>query len=268
MKKILALTIGMTAVIGLAACSTPQTTSHTSAQQGSMNDTSTLQAYHWTLSTVTSKDQPAAAAPTAGNGKPVVLDFSNQRVSVSGLCNLLSGSYALEDGRMTISHMVSTLKACPDSQLMRYEQHIGQHLPTVTNWTLDNSAASPTLVLSFQDGTQWSMLGEPTAATLYGGEPERIFLEVAPQRVACSHPLIPDYQCLHVREITYDDRGIKVDTGDWQYYYGSIQGYEHQAGVRNVLRINRYTRKNPPADASATVDILDMVVETDTVTQQ
>lgn len=268
MKKILALTIGMTALIGLAACSTSQTTSHTSAQQGSMNNTTALQAYHWTLSTVTANDQPAAAAPVAGDGKPLVLDFSNQRISVNGLCNQLSGSYTLDGGRMTVSQIASTLKACPDSQLMRYEQDIGQRLPTVTNWNVDSSAASPTLLLSFKDGTQWSLQGEPTAATLYGGEPERVFLEVAPQRVACSHPLIPDYQCLHVREITFDDRGIKADTGDWHYYYGNIQGYEHQAGVRNVLRINRYTRKNPPADASSTVDILDMVVETETTTQQ
>ena len=266
MKKTLALTIGLTAVIGLGACSTSQTTSHTSVQQGSMNATTALQAYHWTLSTVTAKDQPAVAVAPAGAGQPLVLDFSSQRLSVKGLCNLLNGSYTLDGSRITISHMASTLMACSDSQLMRYEQDIGQRLPTVTNWNIDSSAASPTLVLTFEDGTQWSMQGEPTAATLYGGEPQRIFLEVAPQRVACSHPLIQDYQRLHVREITYDDRGIKTDVGDWQYYYDNIQGYEHQAGVRNVLRINRYTRKNPPADASSKVDILDMVVETETTT--
>lgn len=268
MKKILALTIGMVAVIGLAACSTPQPTSPTSAQQGSMNSTTALQAYHWMLSTVTAQDQPPAAAPTVGGGKPLILDFSNQRVSVNGLCNLLSGSYTLAGDRMDVSQIVSTLKACPDSQLMRYEQDIGQRLPTVSNWNVDTSTASPTLVLSFGDGTQWTLQGEATAATLYGGEPERIFLEVAPQRVACSPPLIPDYQCLHVREITYDERGIKTGAGDWRYYYDGIQGYEHQAGVRNILRINRYTRENPPADASSTVDILDMVVESETTAAQ
>lgn len=268
MKKTLALTISMAAFIGLAACSTPQPVSPTSAQQGSMNSTTVLQAYHWMLSTVTAQDQPPAAAPTVRDGKPLILDFSDQQVSVSGLCNLLNGSYTLAGDRMDVSQIVSTLKACPDDQLMRHEQDIGRRLPTVTNWNVETSTTSPTLVLTFKDGTQWTLQGEATAATLYGSEPERIFLEVAPQRVACSHPLIPDYQCLHVREVTYDDRGIKTAAGDWRYYYDSIQGYEHQAGVRNTLRINRYTRKNPPADASSTVDILDMVVESETTAPQ
>lgn len=108
------------------------------------------------------------------------------------------------------------------------------------------------------------MADEPTAATRYGGEPQRIFLEVAPQREACSHPLMPNHQCLKVRKIAYDDRGLKTGAGEWMYYYGTIEGYEHQPGVRNVLRINRYTRNNPPADASRYADILDMIVESET----
>ena len=268
MKKTLMLTVGMVAVIGLSACSTSRTTSPDSTQQGSMNNTTELQAYHWTLSRVVAGDQTAASVPITGDHKPLVLDFSSQRVSVGGLCNQLNGSYTVEGERISISSMAGTLKACTDSQLMSYERDVGQQLPTVTHWQLDSNAASPALVLTFADNSQWQMRGEPTAAILYGSEPERVFLEVAPQRVACSHPLMPNYQCLHVRDVTYDDRGLKVGTGDWGYYYDEIQGYEHQAGVRQVLRINRYTRSNPPADASSKVDILDMVVETETATQQ
>lgn len=35
--------------------------------------------------------------------------------------------------------------------------------------------------------------------------------------------------------------------------------------MRNVLRINRYAVKTPPADASAYAYVLDMVVETERV---
>ena len=38
-------------------------------------------------------------------------------------------------------------------------------------------------------------------------------------------------------------------------------GYTHEPGVSNVLRINRYKRPQPPADASGYVYELDLVVE-------
>ena len=44
--------------------------------------------------------------------------------------------------------------------------------------------------------------------------------------------------------------------------YGEIRGHKYQPGVRQVLRINRYTRGNPRADAPHQVDIRDRVVET------
>ena len=44
-------------------------------------------------------------------------------------------------------------------------------------------------------------------------------------------------------------------------FYGDIEGYAHEAGIRNVLRVKRYTIKNPPADGSSLAYVLDMVVE-------
>jgi hypothetical protein len=92
-----------------------------------------------------------------------------------------------------------------------------------------------------------------------------MFIEVAAQRVACSHPLIPNYQCLQVRRIEYDGQGLKTKVGPWENWYGEIQGYTHQPGVRNVLRIQRYPVANPPADAPSHADVLDMTVESEIV---
>ncbi|MBP7647899.1 MAG: DUF4377 domain-containing protein, partial [Comamonas sp.] len=79
-------------------------------------------------------------------------------------------------------------------------------------------------------------------------------------------PLIPNAQCLQVRELKYNEQGLKQSTGTWENFYGTIEGYTHQAGVRNVLRIKRFTRPEPvPADASKYVYILDMTVESETV---
>ena len=65
-----------------------------------------------------------------------------------------------------------------------------------------------------------------------------------------------------MRELKYDDKGLKVGTpGPFGHFYNTIEGYTHEAGVRNVLRVNRYPIKNPPADAPSQAYVLDMVVE-------
>ena len=69
-------------------------------------------------------------------------------------------------------------------------------------------------------------------------------------------------QCLWVRELEYDDKGLKAgDPGPFGNFYETIEGYTHEPGVRNVLRVNRYAIKNPPADAPSQAYVLDMVVE-------
>ena len=154
--------------------------------------------------------------------------------------------------------------ACPDSAIMALEQKVAQRLPQASQWSI--AQADPAqLTLSFKDGGQWLLDGQPTDATRYGSAGEQIFLEVASQRVTCSHPLIPQYQSLQVRRIEYDGQGSKTHVGSWENFYSEIQGYQHQPGVRNVLRIKRYQRQAPPADASAYVYVLDMTVESEIV---
>ena len=119
-----------------------------------------------------------------------------------------------------------------------------------------------TLTLVTTSGDVLTFRGEPTAGTRYGDSGERLFLEVAAQTKPCSHPLIPDMQCLQVRELKYDDKGLKVGTpGAFGNFYDRIEGYSHEPGIRNVLRVDRYTVKNPPADASKYAYVLDLVVE-------
>ena len=57
-------------------------------------------------------------------------------------------------------------------------------------------------------------------------------------------------------------QGIKVGTPSaFGNFYDRIEGYSHEPGIRNVLRVDRYTIKNPPADASKYAYVLDLVVE-------
>ena len=110
----------------------------------------------------------------------------------------------------------------------------------------------PQLVLTNAAGDRLVFHGMPTADTRFGGPGERVFMEVAAETQPCSHPLIADKQCLQVREIVFDDNGLRVgEPGEWQNFYDDIEGFSHQPGTRNVLRVNRYNIANPPADASA-----------------
>ena len=77
-----------------------------------------------------------------------------------------------------------------------------------------------------------------------GNSPSHIFLEVGPQRKACNLGREYGTQCLQVRELRYDNNGLQTFTGPWEDYFGEISGYKHEAGVSNVLRMNRYQGKN------------------------
>ncbi len=235
-----------------------------SGPTGSAGDAASLTAYHWKLQQAyTPAGNEDQSWFLSSSQAPIELDFVDQRVVVKNLCNVISSAYSIEGQRINLQRGMSTLRACNDNQLMMLEQQVARILPTAKQWKVQlagSAAEQPRLTLQFIDGTRWQLNGKPTAQTQYGSAPERIFLEVAPERKACSHGVIKDYQCLQVREIRYGDNGVKTYTGQWENFYSEIEGYKHEAGVSNVLRINRFKRQNVPADASSYVYVLDMVV--------
>ena len=220
-----------------------------------------LPRFHWRLQEANAADGSRIEALFARADKPVQLDFDKGRLAVSNTCNRMGGSYALAAGTLTVGRMASTMMACTDDKLMALDGEVGKRLEGALSLALAAGDA-PSLTLGNAVGDTLVFAGTPTPDTRYGGPGERIFLEVAAQTKACSHPLIPDMQCLQVRELQYDDKGLKVGTpGAFGNFYDSIEGYTHQPGVRNVLRLQRYTRQNVPADASKYAYVLDMVVE-------
>lgn len=221
--------------------------------------------YHWKLTEATDKSGHRIDALFARADKPLQLDFSEGRLSVSNACNRLGGSYQVENGTLKVGPMVHTMMACPDPAVMALDGAIDKRLHDGPALTLHTDGDAPRLTLVTGDGDSLQFNGQPTAETRYGGKGETEFLEVAAETVSCNHPLMPNKQCLKVRERHYDAQGLKAGTpGEWQPLNGEIEGYTHQPGVRNVLRVKRYTIKNPPADASSVAYVLDMVVESET----
>lgn len=219
-----------------------------------------LSAYHWHLVDATSAAGERLDALFPNPERPVTLDFADGRVSVSNTCNRMAGTLTLDGSTFSVDDLMRTEMAC-EEPLMRAEAAIAAVLAGGGTVQKERDA----LVLTTPAGDTLSFHGEPTADTRFGGPGERVFFEVAPQRVACSHPMIPDYQCLHVREVRYDDDGLQVEHGEWEFLYQDIEGYTHEPGTRNVVRLTRYQVQNPPADGSSVAYVLDMVVESELV---
>ena len=224
-------------------------------------DAAALAARHWRLSEAVDRQGARIAALLPGGEHVLQMDFADGRIAVSGGCNQMNGTYTLAGDRFSAGPMAQTKKFCGEA-LMATDDAIARLL--AAGGTLA-AGTDGVLVLATDAGDRLTFTGTPTAETRFGGPGERVFLEVAPERVACHHPMMPDYRCLHVREVHYDAQGLKTGTGDWQFLYQDIEGYTHQPGVRNVLRLDRYKVANPPADGSSIAYVLDMVVESETV---
>lgn len=224
---------------------------------------SELPRYHWRLQEANAADGKRIDALFVRADQPLTLDFAEGRVGVGNTCNRMGGTYTLDGSTLTVARMVSTMMACADAGLMALDREAGSRLEGRLSAELQ-AGDNPRLTLTTANRDALVFAGEPTAATRYGSEGETVFLEVAAQSKPCSHPLIPDKQCLQVREIRYDANGLKQGAdGAFAHFYDAIEGYTHEDGVRNVLRVKRYRIQNPPADASAQAYVLDMVVESE-----
>lgn len=203
----------------------------------------------------------------AGTTQPVTLSFSkkDQRLSIDTGCNMQNGSWSINNNLLMTTKMASTMKAC-EPALMKQEQAIAAvfneaKIPFNITW---EEAEQPVLHLTTANGTKISLKGELTPEAMYQSEGEIVFLEVAPKTTSCVG--VGPQTCLQVRELKYDDRGVKtyVDK-DWTLFYDGIKGYQHTDNVRNIIRVKRYNIKKPAADQSSAAYVLDMVVESEIV---
>ena len=219
--------------------------------------------YHWRLQDATDAKGKRIDELFVRADQPLQLDFADGRIAVANACNRMGGGYTLDGESLTVASLASTMMACADPKLMALDGEIGKRLQGASKLSL-LAGDTPTLTLATASGDKLVFAGEPTADTRYGGPGERMFLEVAAHTHPCPHPLIPNKQCLQVRELKYDGQGLRLAApGAFENLYEGIDGYTHEDGVRNVLRVNRYTIENPPADASRYAYVLDMVVESD-----
>lgn len=246
----------------VAPAPTPAPAPAATAAAATPDAAATLSRYHWQLSSATDASGKRIDALFVNADKPLQLDFDGQRLSVSNTCNRMNGGFTIADGKMEFSTFASTMMACPDPKLMAMDGAVGNLLTGSLAFVLDATGEHPALTLTTANGDKLVFTGNPTAETRFGSKGQIVFLEVAPQTKPCNHPLMKDAQCLEVREIHFNDQGIREgEPGPWRVLGQNIEGFTHQPGVRNVVRVKRFTVANPPADGSSVAYVLDLVVE-------
>lgn len=221
----------------------------------------TLESHRWTLDSAVDALGQRIDAVSPGPGRAFELGFAAARIQVKGGCNPMNGGYEIgADGRLKVGRLASTMMAC-ESAAMQADAALSALLAQPLKVDLSTGGAAPVLRLVAAAGQVLVLKGQATPEALYGPA-TRIFLEVAAQRVACTNPVNAAVtSCLQVRDRAFDAQGLVVlPHGPWRPFYDSIEGYTHQPGVRNVLRINRYQRS-----AASAVYVLDLVVESETV---
>ena len=252
--------LALSLVATLTACqSTSQTeteahNNNSSMQEAQMMQTKAqlLQSYVWTYQTT---NMP----------KPIILNFQDGRVGIDAGCNGMGTDIQVDDKVIKAGNVISTMKACEPS-IMKQEQMAGKLFANRdVPYELDLANLNqPVLILTTADGQKLRFTGEPTAEMKYKGQAEIQFLEIAPETKACVG--VAPMQCLQVREIKYDDKGIKTYAHkDWSLYYGQIEGFKHNPEQRVIVRVKRFEIKNPAADQPSQADVLDMLVEQELV---
>lgn len=240
-----------------------------------------LHRYHWRL--VEAKDIKGVALPAFADlhseskpvtNQPIDLNFVEQRLVVTGTCNQQMAGFTIEPNsqKLSVGQIAQTMRACIDTELALKDDAIIALLTNLKETTIFQSSedAVPVLTLRAQNGDTFIFHGVLTAEARFGTQGEIKFLEVAPQLVDCN--AAGSSQCLQIREVVFDENWVRsTPNEEWTSYPNTIQGYTHEKGVRNLIRVKRFSAENlnpRPADLPDSVYVLDMVVEASLENQQ
>ncbi|MBV7433786.1 META and DUF4377 domain-containing protein [Cardiobacteriaceae bacterium TAE3-ERU3] len=219
--------------------------------------TESLKNYQWILNSASINGQRI-------NGffvqldKPLTLSFHDNSVNIENTCNDIGGQYNLDKGELLIGQLHTTMVACADPVVAQLDKLVTDYIQGAHEMTVV-TGVQPLLTLK-NDKAVLVLRGQATPESLYG-KGETLFFAVAPQTVPCTIGTM-QHDCLQVREVHYNEQGVKIrEDADWTVLHTPIEGYEHHDGVADVIRVQRYQRNNPPADAGSVVYVYDTTVE-------
>lgn len=222
-----------------------------------------LESHRWTLTSASNAQGQPVDGLAVGAEPAVVFQFADGRLNVEGGCNRLFGGYQVDGGnRLLLSPMASTMMAC-DPAAMQVDAALAELLAGPVQIELA-PGADPVLTMVAGAGARLAFQGRMTPQAQYG-QATRVFLEVDAQTVACANPISGADTCLSARELRFDEQGLPEGTpGEWQPLHEAIEGYTHEPGIRNVLRLERFDR-GEAAGEPRYVYVLDLVVQSEVV---
>jgi len=225
-----------------------------------------LEAHRWTLETATDAQGRHIDVVSPAPGHAFVFSFSGPRLSVPGRCNRMTGGYRIDAaGQLSVDRMATTMMAC-EAPAMQADAALSALLAQPLKIDLVDGP-SPALRLTSVNQEVLVLSGQSTPEARYGNGTV-VFLEVASQPVACKNPFSANTSCLQVRELRFDEQGLRAGTpGEWRPLYEHIEGFTHRTGERNVVRVKQFQRSPAPAGEPDVVYVLDLVVESEVVSQ-
>jgi len=176
------------------------------------------------------------------DGKDITLTIDTKEGKVSGNsgCNRYMGPFRFEDsGRLSVGPFAGTLMACPMID-ERFEKMYRDTLAGADSFSFENG------ILTIRDDrTQTFLRFEPIR------KPEIFTWYVNKDVVDCVG--VVKTKCLQIRD---------TSTGEWQNFFGPIDGFDFKKGRYYIIEVERKRRENPPADASVYTHRLIRIIKT------
>ncbi|WP_019673007.1 META domain-containing protein [Psychrobacter lutiphocae] len=221
---------------------------------------SVLAAYDWQLLKATdSQNRPIDALNKIK--QQVTASFGEQSngygIGFGVGCNSMGASYTLQSNVMQVGDIISTMMLC--QELDAAEKQLAQLMDGRSQLSL-TVTDNPVLTQKTENGSTLVWQGQQTPETRYGHKGDTVFWQIDHQLQPCPNP-DDGTTCLKVREVFYDAQGIKTSVGDWQLIVEPIEGYQHDSGLVQVLRLKRFTVDPVDVKGKQYAYVLDRVVE-------
>lgn len=233
-------------------------------------DDSLLTRHRWSLKEAVDAKGRTIGALLVRPDKPVQITFTDGRINVHNTCNGLSGLFRRLGDEIRVESLIGTKMQCVEPEIAALDTEMSLRVQGASRFTAQPGTAQPgnppKLEWRAENGDILRFVGDMTPEARYGSEGETAFVEVAAYTKPCQPPMATAPQtCLELREVRYDDQGLKTDLGPWRLFYDKIDGFTHEPGIRNVLRVKRYRRDSRPDDGTNIAYVMELSIESETV---
>lgn len=166
--------------------------------------------------------------PVAQKEITVTLDIKGSEITGFSGCNRFTGQFKFEEnGRLAVGPFSGTLRACGPVD-DRFERQFRETLEGADYFSFENG------ILTIRDNqTQFFLRFERVR------KPEILLWYVNKTAADCVGAV--KTKCLQVKD---------SKTGEWQNFFGPIEGFTFKKGRYYIIEVERTRRENAPADAA------------------